>query len=67
MADKEHMVTVHGKHHTFQVVKDRGGPFSATKYYVRRDDRPHRGSFSSLADAVRAAHEDAGPDAYEVE
>jgi len=57
MSDKPVVETVYGKYSKFEVVKD-SGTFS-TKFYVHKDGKPHRGSFSSLADAVRAAQEDA--------
>lgn len=47
--------TIHGKHCTYDVVKEGGGVFGDPKYYVHRDGRPFKGSYSSLADAVQAA------------
>jgi len=54
MSDKEVVETVYGKHHKYEIVKD-PGLFSATKYYIRRDGKPFKGSYSSLRDAVEAA------------
>ena len=65
MSEKKVKVTIHGKRHTFKVLEDRG-TFS-TEYHVRRDDGEVWGTYPSLSDAVRAAHEKAGPDAYETQ
>jgi len=65
MAEKKTITTVHGKHHTYEVVEEPGGVFGSPKYYVRRDDGKSWGSYSSRASAVRAAHEQAGSGAYE--
>ncbi len=54
MPDRPEVIeTVFGKYSKFEVVKNAG------LFYVRKDGKPYRGSFSSLADAVRAAKEDA--------
>jgi hypothetical protein len=46
---------IYGKHYKYEVVRE-SGVFS-TKYYIRRDGKPFRGPFRSLADAVEAAKE----------
>ena len=50
--------TFYGKHHKYTVVKSPGGLLSSTTYYVHKDGKPHRGSFSSLRAAVEAAKEE---------
>ncbi|HID44177.1 MAG TPA: hypothetical protein EYP34_00285 [Chromatiaceae bacterium] len=59
---KEVVVRVHGKYNTFNVVKNSGT--WSTKYEVYKDEK-YLCSFSSRADAVRRAHKEAGPNAYE--
>jgi len=59
------VATVHGKFHTYKVVERPGGMFSSPSYYIMRNDGKTFGSYSTRADAVRAAHEKAGPGAYE--
>jgi hypothetical protein len=65
MADKEHVTTVYGKHHKYEVIKRPGGTFTSSTYFISRDDGKTYGSYSSMAAAVKAAHEKAGPGAYE--
>lgn len=55
MSDLQIIETIYGKYHKFEVVKDPGGVFGSIKYYVRKDGKPFKGSYSSLADAVQAA------------
>lgn len=55
MADYEVIETFYGKHHKYEVVKRAGGLFSSSEYYITKDGKNHRGSFSSLRDAVEAA------------
>ena len=55
MSDKPVVETIYGKYHKFEIVKDPGGPFGSVKFYIRRDGKPYKGSYSSLADAVEAA------------
>lgn len=50
--------TRHGDHSKYDVVKDEG--VFSSKYYVRKDDKPHRGSFSSRRKAVEAAEDESG-------
>jgi hypothetical protein len=54
VSDKKLKETVYGKHHKYEIYEERS-TFGSPKYYVYRDGRPHRGSFSSFADAVEAA------------
>lgn len=61
MADHEGVVeTFYGKHNKYTVVKRAGGLFSSSTYYIHKDGKPHRGSFSSLRDAVEAAKKESG-------
>lgn len=57
---------VHGKHHTYEIKKV-SHTFGSSQYYVVRDDGKSFGSYESRAAAFKAAHEKAGPNAYEVE
>lgn len=56
MDDKRVVETIYGKYHKFEIVKD-SGVFS-TKFYIRRDGEPYKGSYSSLAAAVQAAKDE---------
>lgn len=60
MADYKVVETFYGKHNKYEVVKRAGGLFSSPEYYIRKDGKPHRGSFSSLRAAVEAAKEESG-------
>jgi hypothetical protein len=51
--------TVYGKYSKYEVVKQPGGVFSSPKFYIYRDGEYHRGSFSSLRDAVEACKKEA--------
>lgn len=53
MSDKPVIETIYGKYHKFEIVKDSG--VLTTKFYVRKDGKPYKGSYSSLASAVEAA------------
>jgi hypothetical protein len=55
----ETVETIYGKYSKFEVVKE-SSILGDPKFYVVKDGKPHRGSFSSLRDAVEAAKEDAG-------
>lgn len=55
MANKVVVETVHGKYSKYEIVKDAGGIFSSPKFYVWKDGKPFKGSYSSLAAAVEAA------------
>jgi len=59
MSEQDIVETIYGKYSKFEVVKD-SAVFS-TKFYVRKDGKAHRGSFSSLSAAIEAAREDAKP------
>lgn len=53
MGDKKVVETVYGKFSKYEIIKDSG--MLTTKFYVRKDGKPYRGSFSSLESAVAAA------------
>ena len=53
MAEKALVETVYGKYHKFEIMKE-SSVFS-TKFYVYKDGKYHKGSYSSLNDAVNAA------------
>ena len=55
MSDLKVVETIYGKHHKFEIVKEPGGVFGDVKFYVRKDGKPFKGSYSSLAAAVQAA------------
>lgn len=59
MAKREVIETVYGKYSKFEVVREPGGVFSSPKFYIYKDGDYHRGSYSSLRDAVEAANKDA--------
>ncbi len=44
---------VYGKYHKFEIVAK--SDVFGTKFYVRKDGKPFKGSYSSLRDAVAAA------------
>jgi hypothetical protein len=52
--------TFYGTHNKFEVVKRDGGVFSSATYYITKDGKHHRGSYSSLRDAVEAAKKESG-------
>lgn len=54
MNDKTVVETIIGKHHKYEIMKE-SHVIGSTKYYVYKDGKPYRGSFSSLRDAVEAA------------
>lgn len=58
MSDKQVVETIYGKYHKFEIVKDPGGVFGSAKFYVHKDGRPWKGSYSSLAAAVQAAKDE---------
>ena len=57
MSDKNVIETIYGKYHKFEIVKDSGGVFSSVSFYIHRDGKRFKGSYSSLAAAVQAAIE----------
>jgi hypothetical protein len=58
MSDKEVVETVYGKRHKYEIVKSSGGLLTSTTFSIYRDGQYHRGSFSSLKDAVAAANKE---------
>jgi hypothetical protein len=56
MSKKEVVETVYGKRHKYEIVKSPGGLLTSTTFSIYRDGEYHRGSFSSLKDAVEAAN-----------
>lgn len=60
MADYVVVETLYSRHHKYEVVKKEGGFFGSSKYYIHKDGKPHRGSFSSLRAAVEAAEIECG-------
>lgn len=57
MSDDDIVETIYGKYHKFEIVR-KSNSWSGPKFYIRRDGKPHRGSFSSLSAAVEAAKEE---------
>jgi hypothetical protein len=53
MSDDEVVETIYGDHHKYTVIK-KSGVFS-TEYWIRRDDKPYKGSYKTLSAAVEAA------------
>jgi hypothetical protein len=58
MANQKVVETVYGKYSKFEIVEESGGVFGSPKFYIYKDGKYHRGSFSSLRDAVEAAKEE---------
>lgn len=58
----ETVVKIHGKYNTFNVIKKSG--VWSTKFRVYKDTK-YIAEYGSKADAVRRAHKEAGPNAYE--
>lgn len=58
MSNKELIETIYGKYCKYEIVRE--SSIFSTKFYIYRDGKYHRGSFSSLADAVEAARKEAG-------
>lgn len=56
MSDKTVIETIYGKYHKYEIVKD-SRLFGVT-FYIWRDGKPYRGSFSSLKAAVEAAQKE---------
>lgn len=46
--------TIYGKYNKYEILKS-VGPLGGIKFYLYRDGKPFKGSYSSLADAVEAA------------
>ena len=57
MSDDEVIETIYGKYSKFEVIKKT--TLSGVKFYIDKDGKYHRGSFSSLKDAVAAAKKEA--------
>ena len=49
--------TIYGKYNKYEIVKETG-TFSSTKFYILRDGKSWKSSFSSLADAVQCARDE---------
>ena len=56
---KQVVETIHGKYSKFEIVKETS-TFGSPKFYIRKNGKAHRGSFSSLAAAVAAARKEGG-------
>jgi hypothetical protein len=54
MANKEVVETVFGKYSKYEIVKETS-IIGSPKFHIHKDGKYHRGSFSSLKDAVEAA------------
>lgn len=46
---------IYGKYSKYEITKDSGGVLSSPSFYIYKDGKYHRGSFSSLSAAVEAA------------
>lgn len=58
MSEKQVVETIKGPFHKYEIVRESPGLFGLNpKFYVRRDGKAWKGSFSSLDAAVRAAKE----------
>lgn len=55
MAEKEVVETIYGKMSKYEIVKDPGGLFGDPKFYIRKNGKPFKGSYSTLKAAVEAA------------
>ena len=55
---KEVVETFYGKYSRFDVVKETS-TFGSPKFHVRKDGKPHKGSYSSLSSAVNVAEQEA--------
>jgi hypothetical protein len=54
MASKEVVETIYGKYSKYEIIKETS-LFGSPKFYIYKDGKYHRGSFSSLRGAVEAA------------
>jgi|GEM_PF-1045513 len=59
MAKAQVIETFYGKYNKYEVVKEPAGILTGTKFYIHRNGKYHRGSFSSLRDAVDACRKEA--------
>jgi len=57
MSEKTVVETIYGKYSKYEIVKD-SPMLGSPKFYVRKDGKPYRGSFSSLAAAVEVARKE---------
>ena len=57
MPDNEVMETIYGKYHKFTIIK-KIGPLGGISFWIRRDGKPYKGSYSSLSAAVEAARDE---------
>ena len=59
MAKGEIVETIYGKYHKYEIEKNIDSGIltfgSKITFYILRDGKPYRGSYSSLSDAVEAA------------
>ena len=53
MTNKEVVETIYGKHSKYEIVKK--STMLSTEYYIYKNGKYHRGSFSTLKTAVEAA------------
>ena len=60
---KETIAKVHGKYYTYEIIEETS-VWSSPNYKIYKNDK-YVSSHSSRADAIRKAHELAGPDSYE--
>jgi hypothetical protein len=58
-SDSVARAAIYGKYNKFEIIK-KTSIWSGPKFYIDKDGKYHRGSFSSLKDAVEAAKKDAG-------
>ncbi len=58
MSDSKVVETIYGKYSKYEIVKQ-SRILSGPTFYIHKDGEPHRGSFSSLKDAVEAAKKEA--------
>lgn len=57
MSEKTMVETIYGKYHKFEILREPAGVLTGPKFWIHRDGKPYRGSFSTLAAAVAAAKE----------
>lgn len=53
MASKEVVETIYGRYSKYEITET--SSFTGTSFYIYKDGKPYRGSFSTLAAAVEAA------------
>ena len=57
MSDDEVVETIYGDNHKYTVIK-KTKAFGGYEYWIRRDDKPYKGSYGSLSAAVEAAEKE---------